>query len=87
MGQAEGNIIYESKRAKVYEREDGTYAIHLLRTHSFDGCIDQSWDVEVLEKDGMYAGGGVCTHNFPVRYPNDGKTLKERALAMAQRTA
>lgn len=81
------NLIYESPKAKVFECEDGTYTVHVLRTHSFDGMIDKSWDVERFLEDGIHSGGGVCTHNFPIRYPNDGKSLRERALEYAERRA
>ena len=92
------NLIFESPKAKVFECEDGTYTVHVLRTHSFDGMIDKSWDVERFLEDGIHSSSGVCTHNFPIRYPNcthnfpirypnDGKSLRERALEYAERRA
>lgn len=81
------NLIYESHKAKVYECPDGTYTVHVLRTHCFDGMIDKSWDVERFLEDGIHSSSGVCTHNFPIKYPNDGKSLRERALEYAERRA
>ncbi len=77
-------LIYESEVSKVYECSDGTYAVHLLRTHDFDGFIEKTWDVEKFMPDGIHASGGVCTHNFPIRYATgDKRSLKDRALAWA----
>ena len=76
-------LILEGQRAKVYENDNGTYSVHVKRTHNFDGFIESTWDVEIFEEDGIHSGGGYCTHNFPIRYHNDGKTLKERAIEFA----
>lgn len=81
------NLIFETPKAKVFECEDGTYTVHVLRTHSFDGMIDKSWDVERFLEDGIHSSSGVCTHNFPIRYANDGKSLRQRALEYAERRA
>lgn len=78
-----GKLIVDGNSAKVYENDNGTYSVHVLRMHNWDGIMEASWDVEIFEEDGMHAGGGYCTHNFPIRYPNDGLTLKERALKFA----
>lgn len=76
-------MIASGTRTKVYENENGTYSVHIKRTHNFDGIIESCWDVEIFEEDGIHSGGGVCTHNFPIPYCDDGKTLKERALDFA----
>jgi len=76
-------LILEGKRAKVFENENGTYTVAVKRTHNYDGIVETDWDTEIFEEDGMHSGGGYCTHNFPIRYPNDGKTLKERAIEYA----
>ena len=76
-------LIVDGNRAKVYENDNETYSVHVKRMHDWDGILEESWDVEIFEKDGIHSGGGYCTHNFPLRYLNDGKTLKERALEFA----
>lgn len=81
------NLIFETQKAKVFECEDGTYTVHVLRTHCFDGIIDKSWDVERFLEDGIHSSSGVCTHNFPIKYTNDGKSLRQRALEYAERRA
>ncbi len=78
-----GKLILEGKRAKVYENENGTYTVMVKRTYNYDGIIETDWASEIFEEDGIHSGGGVCTHNFPIKYANDGKTLKQRALNFA----
>lgn len=76
-------LIVNGDRVKVYENNNGTYSVLIKRTHNFDGIIDTSWDEEVFEEDGIHSGGGWCNHMFPIKYLDDDKTLKERALEYA----
>ena len=78
-----GKLIFEKPKAKVYENDNGTYTVQVLRTWNFDGFIESCWSSEVFEEDGIHCGGGVCTHNFPIRYSSENKPLKERALEYA----
>ncbi len=76
-------LIVDGNRAKVFENDNGTYSVHVKRMHNWDGILEESWDVEIFEEDGIHCGGGYCTHNFPIKYRDNGKTLKERALEFA----
>lgn len=76
-------LIVDGNRAKVYENDNGTYSVYIKRMHNWDGIMDTSWDEEIFEEDGMHSGSGYCAHNHPIKYPNDGKTLRERALEFA----
>lgn len=78
------NLIFVGDKTKVFENKNGTYSVKVKRTHNFDGIIEAIWDSEIFEEDGMHSGGGYCTHNFPIKYPNDNKTLKQRALEYAK---
>lgn len=80
-----GKLIHQTPYTKVFENEDGTYSVHIKRTHNFDGFVESCWNVEIFEEDGIHSGGGYCTHNFPIKYADDGKSLKERALEFAKR--
>lgn len=79
-----GRLILDGRKAKVYENENGTYTVKVERTHNYDGIIETDWDTEIFKEDGMHSGGGYCTHNFPIKYPKDRKTPKERAIDYAE---
>lgn len=77
-------IVYEKGTTKVYENANGTYQVVYVRNYSFDGWVEPTEFAETFDKDGMHSSGCVCTHNFPVRYADDGLTLKERAIKFAK---